>query len=155
MTRRVAVALMLLAAGCARPAPQPPQAPPRAIVALAADPESGDVGRLTVSSPAGWVGGVAGSGAASAAATVATVSSLSAPSDSGDHGRRKPGRRWLAVMGTKLLLGLYGAACTQGGAAVPHPSAASGPCCSRLRYPWGPGLQYPTARLLPSARCST
>jgi outer membrane protein OmpA-like peptidoglycan-associated protein len=55
MTRRVAVALVLLAAGCARPAPQPPQAPPRAIVALAADPESGDVGRLTVSSPAGRV----------------------------------------------------------------------------------------------------
>jgi outer membrane protein OmpA-like peptidoglycan-associated protein len=49
------VTVVLLAVGCARQAPQRPQAPARDVVALAADPESGEVGRLTVTSPAGRV----------------------------------------------------------------------------------------------------
>ena len=58
--QRSGLTLVLMAAltGCARPQPQtqpaPPQ-PPRDVVALAPDPESGEVGALTVRTPAGEV----------------------------------------------------------------------------------------------------
>ena len=56
MTRRIVVlAGIALAGSCARATPQPPQAPATELVALAADPESGEVGRLTVSTTAGQV----------------------------------------------------------------------------------------------------
>jgi outer membrane protein OmpA-like peptidoglycan-associated protein len=56
MSRAVVVlAGLALAASCARAAPQPPQAPATELVALAADPESGEVGRLTVNTTAGQV----------------------------------------------------------------------------------------------------
>lgn len=56
MTRLAAcVATALIATSCARPVPEPPRQPARDLVALAADPETGDVGRLTVSTPAGKV----------------------------------------------------------------------------------------------------
>ena len=56
MTRLAAcVATALIATSCARPVPEPPRQPARDLVALAPDPETGDVGRLTVSTPAGKV----------------------------------------------------------------------------------------------------
>lgn len=50
-------AMVLLAAGCTRPVPAPPaaRAPAQDTVVLAADPETGEIGRLTVTSPAGSV----------------------------------------------------------------------------------------------------
>jgi len=48
-------ALVLVASGCAKPAPQPVQAPVRDRVVLAADPETGEVGRVTVTTPGGQV----------------------------------------------------------------------------------------------------
>jgi outer membrane protein OmpA-like peptidoglycan-associated protein len=51
-------AIAVLAAGCARPVPTPAPPPPppvRDIVALAPDPDTGDVGRLTVTTPGGSV----------------------------------------------------------------------------------------------------
>lgn len=53
-----AAAIALVAAGCARsvPPPAPPPPPPvRDLVTLAPDPETGDLGRLTVTTPAGSV----------------------------------------------------------------------------------------------------
>jgi outer membrane protein OmpA-like peptidoglycan-associated protein len=49
-----AVALLLFGS-CAKAAPQAPQTPARDVVALAADPETGDVGRLSVTTPRGQV----------------------------------------------------------------------------------------------------
>ena len=49
------VAAVLALAGCARQAPQPPQAPASEIVVLAADPETGEVGRMTVRTQGGQV----------------------------------------------------------------------------------------------------
>jgi outer membrane protein OmpA-like peptidoglycan-associated protein len=49
------MAAALLAASCARSTPEPPQPPARDVIALAADPETGDVGGITASSPAGRV----------------------------------------------------------------------------------------------------
>lgn len=50
-------AMVLLTVGCTRPAPAPsaPRPPARDTVVLAPDPETGDLGRLTVTSPAGSV----------------------------------------------------------------------------------------------------
>jgi outer membrane protein OmpA-like peptidoglycan-associated protein len=55
MTRRLAIApiLLAIAAGCARTRPEAPGL--REVVALAPDPESGDVGALTVRTPSGEV----------------------------------------------------------------------------------------------------
>ena len=54
--RAAAVGLMLAAAsGCAKPQPQTQASAPREVVALAPDPESGEVGALTVRTPAGEV----------------------------------------------------------------------------------------------------
>jgi len=56
MTRAIVVlAAVALAGSCARAAPQAPQAPTTELVALAADPESGEVGHLTISNTAGQV----------------------------------------------------------------------------------------------------
>lgn len=59
MTRvAAAAAIALVAAGCARavPPPAPPPPPPiRDLVTLAPDPDTGDLGRLTVTTPAGSV----------------------------------------------------------------------------------------------------
>ena len=56
MTRLLAsAAALLLTVSCAKPAPQMPQAPARDIVTLAPDPESGDVGRVTVTTPNGTI----------------------------------------------------------------------------------------------------
>jgi outer membrane protein OmpA-like peptidoglycan-associated protein len=52
---RVGVAVLLLAAGCARPPVQPPAAPARDVVVLAPDPESGALGRAIVSNAQGRV----------------------------------------------------------------------------------------------------
>ena len=73
---RSGLALVLMAAltGCARPQPQTqpaPPPPPRDVVALAPDPESGEVGALTVRTPAGEV----------------TLDSR----EPGDHAHRRPG----------------------------------------------------------------
>lgn len=50
-------AIVLLTVGCTRPTPAPsaPRPPARDTVVLAPDPETGDLGRLTVTSPAGSV----------------------------------------------------------------------------------------------------
>ena len=56
MTRAIVVlASIAIAGSCARAVPQTPQAPASELVVLAADPESGEVGRLTVSTTAGQV----------------------------------------------------------------------------------------------------
>jgi outer membrane protein OmpA-like peptidoglycan-associated protein len=56
VTRAIVVlASVAIAGSCARAAPQTPQAPASELVVLAANPESGDVGRLTVSTTAGQV----------------------------------------------------------------------------------------------------
>jgi outer membrane protein OmpA-like peptidoglycan-associated protein len=47
--------LVLVASGCAKPAPQPVQPPARDRVVLAADPETGEVGRVTVTTSGGQV----------------------------------------------------------------------------------------------------
>jgi outer membrane protein OmpA-like peptidoglycan-associated protein len=48
-------AVALLAATRPTPAPAPPQAPARDTVALAPDPDTGDIGRLSVTTPSGTV----------------------------------------------------------------------------------------------------
>jgi outer membrane protein OmpA-like peptidoglycan-associated protein len=56
MSRAAAcAAIALMAAGCAPPPPASPRPPSRDTVALAPDPDTGNVGRLTVSTAAGNV----------------------------------------------------------------------------------------------------
>ena len=56
MIRLVASAVaLLLAVSCAKPAPRAPEAPTRDLVTLAADPVTGEVGRVTVTTPKGRV----------------------------------------------------------------------------------------------------
>ncbi len=58
MTRAATCLALALAAGlpsCARPAPEVPAPPPRTLIALAADPETGEVGRLIVSGTNGSI----------------------------------------------------------------------------------------------------
>lgn len=53
VARGLTAALVVTATACAKPAPQAPAAPPRDLVVLGADPDTGEVGRLTVQGSTG------------------------------------------------------------------------------------------------------